>query len=178
MLWKLKPVVRCPRAEGLSFSFNHETKEVSLPIPHFAKFRLPQKRVSCLRSQKPWHAYLRQILAALSNADRGTWVGQAHEMLVWKQQPQMLCASRWWKACGRWGLLTGVLEFRFVGCSSKYDITEGWDDLQVQEPEHFLSLVPMHLAKLLLNTRWSNAAGIVSKSPLGLIATFLVLAVC
>lgn len=36
----MKPAVRPSRAEGSSFSFNYETKEMSQPVSHFAKFWL------------------------------------------------------------------------------------------------------------------------------------------
>ena len=61
----MKPLARSFRAGGLSFSFNHETKELCLPVSHLAQFQLLQEAVSCLSSWWPLCAYFLQMLAAL-----------------------------------------------------------------------------------------------------------------
>lgn len=67
-------------------------------------------------------------------------------MVGWKQRPQMLYVSGWWKACGRWGLVAGLLALRFVGCSSNYDITEGWDNCESRSTNMAFPLLSSHVA--------------------------------
>lgn len=99
-----------------------------LPVSHLAQFQLLQEGVSCLSSWGAQCAYLLQILAAL---------------VMLKKDPELDRLMKWWdgsrgprcyvregveKCVGGDDWLWGLSDFRSVGCSSDYDITEGWDN--------------------------------------------------
>lgn len=69
----------------------------------------------------------------LPHADTGC--SDPAEMVGWKQTPRCCVRVGDEKHVGSEDWLPGLLEFKTVGCSSDYDITDGWDNWRVQEHE-------------------------------------------